>query len=88
MFNEGGYVERVRKGELTEVIVHSGIPNPVIGLPAGTKSQMISYRDENGEEVARAHRFLKPDGTIGASGLADPKRIFKNGTLYRLEKSK
>lgn len=87
MFNEGGFLERTAKGELREAIMHSGVPNAEIGLPAGTKSQMVSYIDANNSEVARAHRFLLPDGTIGASGLPDPKRVMKDGVLYRIIKS-
>lgn len=51
------------------------------------QSQMISYIGPDGHEVARAHRYLRTDGTIGASGLPDPKRIKKDGVLYA-EKSK
>jgi hypothetical protein len=29
-----------------------------------------------------------PDGTIGASGMPDPKRLLHEGTLYRLERQK
>lgn len=86
MFNEGGYVGRAEAGELQEVVTRSGTPSPEIGLPPGSKSQAISYRTENGEELARAHRFVLPDGTIGASGKPDPKRVFLEGTLYRLKK--
>jgi hypothetical protein len=71
MFNEGGYVERAQRGEIYVSIIHSGDPSPEIGLPPGTKSQMISYVAENGDELARAHRFLRPDVSLGASGKPD-----------------
>lgn len=86
MFNEGGYVERAETGDLRVVITHSGTPSPEVGLPPGSKSQMISYLTENGEELARAHRYLLPDQTLGASGKPDPKRVFQNGKLYRVKK--
>ena len=86
MFNQEGFVERTETGELEAVITHRGKPSPEIGLPVKTQSQTVSYRTTNGEELARAHRFVLPDGTIGASGKNDPKRIFKDGILYRLEK--
>jgi len=73
-------------GEIAEAVMHSGTPSPEIGLPSGTRSQMISYIDKDGFELARAHRFLLPDGSIGASGRPDPKRILDGGVLYRLEK--
>ncbi len=86
MFNEDGYVERADAGELQAVVIHSGTPSPEVGLPPSSRSEMISYRAENGEELARAHRYVLPDGSVGAGGKPDPKRIFKDGTLYRLEK--
>ncbi len=87
IFNEEGCVERAQTGELVAVIVHSGTPNPEIGLPPGSRSQLVSYRTAGGEELARAHRYLLPDGKIGASGKPDPKRVFRDGVLYRLKKS-
>jgi hypothetical protein len=49
-------------------------------------SQMLSYRDSTGEEVARVHQYLRGDGSVAASGLPDPKRLYDGGVLYRLEK--
>ncbi len=37
---------------------------------------MIQYRQRNGTPVALAHRYLRPDNTVGASGKPDPKRIY------------
>ena len=87
MFNESMLVERAKAGEIVEVVIHSGLPTPDKGLPAGSRTQMISYRDKSGLELARAHRFVLPDGSIGASGKPDPKRMLKDGILYRLRKS-
>jgi hypothetical protein len=87
MFNEAKFVERAKTGEIREQVIHSGEPSAEIGLPPGTKTQMISYLDSTGFELARAHRFLLPDGTIGASGKPDPKRMFKDGKLFRIQKS-
>lgn len=88
MFNEEQFEERVKKGEIKVVLIHSGIPSPEVGLPSGSRTEMISYRDINGLELARAHQYVLPDGTIGASGQPDPKRILKDGKLYRIEKDK
>lgn len=33
---------------------------------------MVSFK-VGGVEIARAHRYLRPDGTLGASGKPDPK---------------
>ena len=82
MFNTGGYEDRVQKGEL-KVRVDSSHPTPPkANMPAGTLSQMVAYLDTNGNEVVGAHRYLKTDGTLGASGRPDPKRILKDGVLY------
>jgi len=50
------------------------------------RSQMISYRTDRDEEIARVHQFVRPDGTLAASGRPDPKRLLEGGILYRLEK--
>lgn len=54
----------------------------------GTRSQMISYRDSQDKEIARVHQYLKTDGTLGASGKPDPKRLLINDTLFRLVRAK
>lgn len=43
-------------------------------FPRGTRSQLVMY-DDGEREVAIAHRYLFPDGSIGGSGKPDPKRI-------------
>lgn len=47
----------------------------VIGAPPGTRSQIIRYVDDDGAFVALIHQYLLPDGTLGASGRPDPKRL-------------
>jgi hypothetical protein len=81
-------VERAESGEIIAVVVHSGTPSQEVGLPPGSRSEMISYREINGFELARAHQYVLPDGRIGASGKPDPKRVLKDGKLYRIEKTK
>ena len=87
MFNEGGYWDKVKSGDLTSVALEDRHPSlTAANEPFCTRSQMISYRDSNNHEIARVHQYLRTDGTIGASGKPDPKRLFKDGVLYRLEK--
>ena len=88
LFNNGRYIERVLQGELTIVTTDDRPAPPSAGQVPGTKSQMLSYRDRDNNEVARAHQYLKPDGTIGGSGRPDPKRLLHEGVLYRLLKAK
>ena len=88
MFNEGKFWERAQSGELTAVVERSRHPSlPLAMEPFCTQSQQVSYYDQNGNEVARVHQYLRPNGSIGASGKPDPKRIFKDGKLYRLQKA-
>lgn len=82
-FNSGGYWERLKSGELTAHELDRGIPR-LASEPPGTISQELSYRDADNNEVARVHQYLRPDGSIGASGRPDPKRLLQDGILYRL----
>ena len=84
MFNESGVWERVQSGELVAVVLESRNAPALSGQPSGTLSQSISYRDPDGNEIARVHQYLMPNGDLGGSGRPDPKRLFHNGVLYRL----
>jgi hypothetical protein len=87
MFNEGGYWEKTKSGEFTTVTIDDRHPAlTAANEPVCTLSQMVSYRDASGNEVARVHQYLRQDGTIGASGKPDPKRLSFGGELYRLQK--
>lgn len=86
MFNEERFVERAAMGHMKAVVVYSGTPSPDVGLPEGSVSQLISYRDPKDLELPRAHQYVLPDGRVGASGKPDPKRILKDGKLYCLAK--
>jgi hypothetical protein len=87
MFNERGFWEKTKSGELSAVTLEDRHPAlTAANEPFCTLSQMISYRDASGNEVARVHQYLRPDGTIGASGKPDPKRVLVGDTLYRLVK--
>lgn len=87
MFNEGGYWAKAQSGELTVVTMEHRHPSlTAANEPYCTYSQMLSYRNADNMEIARVHQYLRPDGSIGASGKPDPKRLFADGTLYRLHK--
>ncbi len=88
MFNDGQYWERSKSGGFSVVTLEDRHPAlTAASEPHCTHSQMLSYRDNDGNEVARVHQYLRPNGNIGASGKPDPKRLFKDGELYRLQKS-
>jgi hypothetical protein len=83
MFNGAGFDKRVEAGEITIQITKSHAAPPRANQPPGTLSQMIAYRDKkDGTELASAHRYYRPDGTLGGSGKPDPKSLLQNGTLY------
>jgi hypothetical protein len=45
----------------------------------------VSYVNELGHRIFLVHLYLRPDGTIGASGKPDPKWLFEDGIVYEAE---
>ncbi len=45
---------------------------------------VVSYVNDSGHRVFVVHLYLRPDSSIGASGLPDPKWLFEDGVVYRL----
>ncbi len=43
---------------------------------------MISYLNGEGQRVFTVHQYLRPDGSIGGSGLPDPKFLVEGGIEY------
>lgn len=85
IFNKSGYLEKLEKGEIEANIRRNKHPNWIAAwVPFCTYSQEVSYRRRDGSEVARVHQYFRPDGTLGASGLPDPKRVMIGDTKYRL----
>jgi hypothetical protein len=83
MFNEGHYLEQAKQGILTSRLMRDSHPSPPrANEPICTRSQYIIFIDRNGKKVAAVHQYLRPDGTLGASGLPDPKELYINGVLY------
>lgn len=70
---------------LREVLLKERHPaRPRANEPFCTRSQLVSYM-LNDREIARAHRYLRPDGNLGASGMPDPKSFFDGRTLFVLQ---
>lgn len=83
LFNDGGFLSLVRSGKLRPGLVAESHPSPPrASLPLCTRSQILAYTDEHGTKVAIVHQYVRPDGSIGASGLPDPKKLLLNGVLY------
>jgi hypothetical protein len=75
-FNDSQFHERAKSGALvTRIKRNSHCLRPPAGEPFCTHSQIVYYYTRNGDLLAIVHQYLRPDGTIGASGLPDPKRL-------------
>jgi len=71
-FNAPGLFEQMQRGELAPQVDHESLAGPASGQPPGTKSQRVLYK--RGDVLtAVVHQYMLPDGSIGASGLPDPK---------------
>jgi hypothetical protein len=82
LFNEARLHEKTKTGELVAMLMKNKHPSPQPAQePFCTRSQMVSYVDSAGVELARVHQYLRPDGTIGASGRPDPKRLLWDGKI-------
>jgi hypothetical protein len=84
-FNAGGYLQRAERGELRQIV---RLEKPLSeatcmakGYPVGTRKQLLEYYDGE-QRVALVHLVVLPDGTIGASGLPDPKVLLVDGVLW------
>lgn len=86
IFNKSGYLQDVGEGRIRAEVMRNKHPNWIAAwVPFCTYSQEISYRlVADGSEVARVHQYFRPDGTLGASGRPDPKRVMIGSTKYRL----
>jgi hypothetical protein len=86
MFNDGRYYERFLAGELLALVGDDRHPSaPAAREPNCTRSQIVHYYDvQLREKVAIVHQYVRPDGSLGASGRPDPKRIKDGDTIYSL----
>ena len=83
MFNEGRYWERALSGEFTQHIRRNSHRDvPPTGEPVCTRSQIVTYLDQQGRKVTIVHQYLRPDGTLGAGGRPDPKWLLVRNFVY------
>src|SRR5258707_5793401 len=87
IFNEDRFVERAESGEFRMEIKRSKevLTAKVKDWIPGTQSQDLRFFDKNNLLVVKAHRYLRPDGKLAASGLIDPKRGLKDDIMYILD---
>src|SRR5262249_10101795 len=85
IFSHARILERANRHELTVEIdpERDGHPSPPrADEPVCTRSHILIYRTLSGQVIAKAHRYLREDGTIGAFGRPDPKEVVHNGILH------
>ena len=75
LFNRSGLFGQFLRGELNTKIEADRPARAELGMPEGTRSQVVRYFGRDGQEIALVHQYLLPDGTIGGSGRPDPKRM-------------
>ncbi|TAK65001.1 MAG: hypothetical protein EPO22_05360 [Dehalococcoidia bacterium] len=86
MFNSAAFQRRITSRELRPKLLADSVPTPTpVGEPVGTHSQTIAYHDGRGKRIATVHQYLRPDGTIGASGRQDPKAIRLGDVVYYID---
>ncbi len=84
LFNALHLTEAVETGTFTIQVKKDRHPSPPKAQePVCTRSQAVSYLDAEGNQVAVAHRYLRQDGSIGASGRPDPKWILHEGVVWQ-----
>ena len=80
---------KIRNGELLEYVASENRPSLNAHQAPGTKSQIVEYWGTDGSKMIRfaiVHRYLRPDGSLGGSGLPDPKEVVHEGTKFRPER--
>lgn len=86
LFNSSQYPGLIINQRLEKIVLKSKLmqePNLTQkGLPPGTKSEVIVYRNRAKDLYVKVHQYLLPNGTIGASGKPDPKAMKLNGVMY------
>jgi hypothetical protein len=61
--------------------------SPMIGprIPPGSVSQTLQLFNSQNDLVVELQRFIRPEGTIGASGYNDPKKMMINNVKFHQE---
>lgn len=88
-FNTSQYPEFIRDGTLKpEYLRNAHLSRSVAEEkkePWCTQAQMIRYLDQQGLWCVEVFQYLHPEGTIGASGKPDPKRMRLEGRVLMLD---
>jgi hypothetical protein len=83
MFNLGPLPEMISQGDLAPKFLRdSHLRHPEErGERPCTRAQTIRYSDRNGNWRVETFHYQRVDGSIGASGQRDPKRVNEGDTV-------
>lgn len=81
-FNTGDLHGQVQRGKLLEGLWQDRHLRRPKKEPYCTRSQMLIYWTQEREPIALVHQYLRPNGSLGASGRPDPKRVVVGQTVY------
>ena len=88
-----GFEDKLRSGEWIEQVKNKTLESKDTFVPFRdytgkliVETQEVTWKDaQTGDERARLHRYIASDGSVGACGHADPKRIrLPGGRKYNL----
>lgn len=76
-FNRSQIPEMMERGKLTvEYLPDAHLTNPErVAENRCTRGQMVRYRNAEGTWLVEVFQYLPSDGSLGASGRPDPKRM-------------
>ncbi len=77
----GRYLKRIAHGEFIGT-VKDACPAASPDEPPGTQTLITAFYDADGQRRFITHEYRRPDGTLGASGIPDPKWLFEDGVIY------
>ena len=87
IFNSEEYFEKINSVEIyTCISKNSHLENPRPPDPYCTHSQILYYYSQEPRLVAIVHQYQRPDGSLGQSGLPDPKKVFLPERIIQLRK--
>lgn len=86
IFNAGPYHQQIEDRQLTpHYLRNAHLTQVERGNHPCTQRQMIRYLDSQGNPVVEIFQYLRTDGTLGASGKRDPKRLWLPGEILVVE---
>jgi hypothetical protein len=84
-FNKGEFWEQAKSRVLKVRLFKERHADPVrTGQPYCTRTQMLVYSTQDGDPIALVHQYLRPNGTVGASGKPSPKKLVIDNELLTI----